>query len=154
MMRILVVGDFSPQARLAHVHETPPSDVLGEFVDLVGGADLAVVNLEAPLCTPFHPIAKTGPALHGSVESANFLKEAGFGLCCLANNHIMDYGADGLSQTMDALEEAGLPWVGAGTDYSAASRPFLAEYQDQTIAFLNFAENEWSTTFGAEAGAC
>jgi len=154
LIRILIAGDFSPQGRVARIHQSAPREVFGEFMNALMSVDLAIVNLEAPLCRPARPLVKTGPSLHGPVESAAFLKRSGFGLVCLANNHIMDYGADGLSQTVAALAKARMPWVGAGNDYADASKPFLTEQQGEKIAILNFAENEWSTTYGSEAGAC
>ena len=154
MIKLIIVGDFSPQARLASLHAMTPGDVLGGFHDLVASADLAALNLEAPLCRPVRPIVKTGPSLHGSPETAGFIASSGFGLACLANNHIMDYGTDGLSETMAALDRHGVAWTGAGDNHRTASRPFIREFQNRKVAILNFAENEWSTTDGQQPGAC
>lgn len=154
MTRLLIAGDFSPQARLATIHEKSPVDVFGDFLQLVAAADLAILNLEAPLCSPTGRINKTGPCLYGPVESAGFVKQSGFDLVCLANNHIMDFGGDGLAETIGVLRQTGLEWVGAGEDYAKAAIPFVLDIHDQKVAILNFAENEWSTTFGASPGAC
>ena len=154
MINLLIVGDFSPRARLSRLHDMAPADVLGTFHEKVRGADLAMLNLEAPLCRPEAPIVKTGPSLHSPPETARFIANSGFDLACLANNHIMDYGADGLSETMATLEHHDIAWTGAGTDLAAASQPSIHEVRGGTIAILNFAENEWSTTGGEQAGAC
>lgn len=153
MTRLLVFGDFSPQARLVDLHNRSPKEIFGDFLPTIEGADLAILNLEAPLCVPGQPIVKTGPPLHGNPQVADFLTESGFGLACLANNHIMDYGLEGLAQTISTLEQAGLPHVGAGRNHIDAAKPFCAEFNGHRIAILNFAENEWSTTRGASPGA-
>ena len=154
MTTLLIVGDFSPQGRLASLHAMAPAEVFGDFQDKLRDADLAILNLEAPLCRPILPIVKTGPALHGAPETAEFIAGSGFDLACLANNHIMDYGSDGLSQTIASLECHHVAWTGAGLDYETASQPFIHSCQGRTIAILNFAENEWSTTYDKQPGAC
>ena len=149
-----MLGDFSPQGRLVGLHDRSPEEVFGDFLPTIKGVDLAILNLESPLCDPGQPIAKTGPALYGKPQVVNFLVDAGFGLACLANNHILDYGLQGLAQTFTALQQAGLASVGAGCDYEEAARPFVAESNGHRVAILNFAENEWTTTRGASPGAC
>lgn len=153
MTNLLVVGDFSPQGRLSSLGAMSPAEVLGDFHDMVANADLATLNLESPLCEPRNPITKTGPALHGTAATARFITASGFNLACLANNHIMDYGADGLQSTITSLNEVGLAWTGAGPNMAAAAKPFFHESRGTAIGVLNFAENEWSTTQGNEPGA-
>jgi len=154
MTTLLIVGDFSPQGRLASIHAMSPTDEFVDFHEKLANSDLAILNLEAPLCRPTSPIVKTGPALHGAPETAEFIAASGFDLACLANNHIMDYGSDGLSQTIASLERRQVAWTGAGLDYATASQPFIRISQGRPIAILNFAENEWSTTYDRKPGAC
>ena len=154
MTSLLIAGDFSPQDRVARIYEQSPAEVFGDFMQLLTSADLAILNLEAPLCRPSRPISKTGPCLHGPVETADFLAYSGFGLVCMANNHIMDYGYDGVAETVAALRRAGMSWAGAGENYVQAARPFALDIQGRKVAILNFAENEWSTTFDSRPGAC
>lgn len=44
-------------------------------------------------------------------------------VCALANNHILDFGYQGLTDTVAALERAGILAAGAGADLAAARRP-------------------------------
>jgi len=153
-MRVLVVGDFVPAGRLAGLATTDPGEFFGKFAKTIGKADLAVVNLEAPLCEPLQAIEKTGPNLHAGRETAEFVANAGFHLATLANNHIFDFGEKGLESTMAALDELNIAHVGAGADFEQAAEPYFAECDGMRLAVLNFAENEWSTTRGSSAGAC
>jgi len=153
-VRVLIAGDFVPTRRLAGLSTIVPRELFGEFADRISGADLAILNLEAPLCEPLLAIEKTGPNMHAPVENAKFVAKAGFDLATLANNHVFDFGAQGLESTMAALDEIKVAYVGAGVNLKQASEPYLAVCDGIKVAILNFAENEWSTTRGSSAGAC
>jgi poly-gamma-glutamate synthesis protein (capsule biosynthesis protein) len=43
--------------------------------------------------------------------------------CVLANNHVLDFGSQGLHDTLDALSDAGLRAVGAGRNANEARQP-------------------------------
>lgn len=152
-MKLLIVGDFYPGLRVSSCLLNPPEKVFGSFSSLIDESDLAVINLEAPLTDNSYPIIKTGPALRGDPVAGKLLKKAGFDLVTLANNHILDFGKEGLTDTISTLKEENLAFVGAGFSKQEASKPYFIELQNQVVAFVNFAENEWSTTQGNSAGA-
>ncbi|WP_227998004.1 CapA family protein [Nocardia australiensis] len=52
-------------------------------------------------------------------------------VCALANNHVLDFGTDGLSDTLDALDIAGIQRAGAGEDLDNACAPALFELDDR-----------------------
>ena len=88
------------------------------FVE-IRGADYSIANLEIPLCEGGAPVEKlvthrAAPAL------AEELAAVGFGAMVLANNHICDYGVDGMLQTMAHLRSAGISPVGAGRNLHEA----------------------------------
>jgi len=153
-MRVLVAGDFVPTRRLAGLATIDPRELFGEFANTIREADIAVLNLEAPLCEPLQGIEKTGPNMYAPVEGAEFVANAGFNLATLANNHVFDFGAQGLKSSMAALDKFNVAHVGAGADLKQAAKPHVAECDGIKLAVLNFAENEWSTTRGSSAGAC
>jgi poly-gamma-glutamate synthesis protein (capsule biosynthesis protein) len=154
-MKILVVGDFCPNYELKRqLLNNEPSIIFDKFYSIIQKSDLAIVNLESPLTSCDKAIKKTGPALKADKGFADFLKNSGFGLATLANNHIMDYGSIGLYDTVEALESAGLNHVGAGNCINTAKLPFIyTSIEGKRLAILNFAENEWSTTKGDYPGA-
>lgn len=152
-MKVLIVGDFYPGLRLKSAIHEHPLDILGNFTSHIRTADLAIVNLEAPLTAHELSITKTGPALKGNLDAARFLKKAGFNLATLANNHILDYGPVGLADTIANLRKTELPYVGAGENVEAAAQAFFFSQEGKTLAVLNFTENEWSTTHGVDPGA-
>ena len=48
-------------------------------------------------------------------------------LCCLANNHILDWGYDGLAETLRTLDPAGIAHVGAGRNAAEAAAPAVLD---------------------------
>ena len=82
-----------------------------------------LVNLETSITAggEFAP----GKDIHYRMHPANIgcLAVARPDACVLANNHVLDFGRAGLSDTLDALAGAGLRAVGAGRDGAAARRP-------------------------------
>lgn len=126
--------------------------LFGDFLQLIKGCDLSITNLESPAADDGAPIKKTGPNLKSPTGALPVLKEAGFGLVTLANNHIMDYGEEGLKSTITCCNKAGLKTVGAGEDLKRASYPFTTEMKGITLSIVNLAENEFGTTQNGEPG--
>lgn len=102
-------------------------------------AQIVFGNVEGPLTDRGEPepdkkyVFRSPPA---KVSAA--LKQAGFNVVSLANNHTLDYGADGLAQTIEALEAAGIRHAGAGADLQAARQPVMFQVDGQRIAILAY----------------
>jgi poly-gamma-glutamate synthesis protein (capsule biosynthesis protein) len=71
-------------------------------------------------------------------ETAHALRDAGFDVMSFAGNHCMDWGAQGLEDTLEAASEAGVALCGAGGDIEAARAPVFATCGDVRVAFLGF----------------
>lgn len=101
LVEVIVVGDVMPGRRLAGV-----PGLFDQVAPALQAADLAVGNLEGVMA----PGAAGGFASPLSIpgEAALSLSEAGFGLLSLANNHALDAGPEGLAQTIDHLQVAGI----------------------------------------------
>jgi poly-gamma-glutamate synthesis protein (capsule biosynthesis protein) len=96
-----------------------------------------VGNLECTIAAGGRP--RPGPyRLRAPLSSAAALREAGFDVLGLANNHALDYGPEGLGETISRLEGAGIDAVGAGPDAVAASQPLIREVGGLRLAFLAF----------------
>ncbi len=155
-MKILVAGDFAPVYRLAESVDA------GKFQEIfpdsvcktVKSADYALVNFESPITeTGFRPITKCGPNLHCSQEAAEAVKYAGFTGVTLANNHIMDYGAEGLHKTVECCKAVGLDVVGTGENLREAARVLYLEKDGAKLAVINCCEHEFSIATDTEPGA-
>ncbi len=71
----------------------------------------------------------------------------------LANNHILDEGAQGLYSTMRLLDEWKIPYVGAGESLSEAQRPYIIEADGKKIGIYNCAEHEFTIAEENRPGA-
>jgi len=108
-----------------------------EVRGLLERADITVANLETPVTT--RGTAQQKEYIYRSKpEALPHFKQAGFDLVTLANNHIMDYGEQGLLDTFRHLENNGIPWVGAGSNADEAYRHASIEHDGMKIAFLGF----------------
>ncbi len=152
-MKIFISGDFAPTLRVVPVIKEDSNTIFGDILPLIQEADVAITNLESPLIEDGTPIAKTGPNLCAPIICAKALKDAGFGLVTLANNHIMDYGKEGLESTIENCRKYGIDYVGAGICHDEICRPFFYKKDDCTLGIISFCENEWSTAFIDGAGA-
>lgn len=103
-------------------------------------SDIVFGNLEAPLSCDGVP-QKNKILLHQNSRTSGGLKDAGYDIFSIANNHIMDYGEDALIKTIDILEEHGLEHVGAGANISQATKPVEFLKKGVRIIFLAYASS-------------
>jgi poly-gamma-glutamate synthesis protein (capsule biosynthesis protein) len=98
-----------------------------------------MVNLETAVTTRGTPEPKQ---FHFRAPASAFdaVKAAGLDLVSLANNHTLDYGQVGLSDTLAAASATGVPIVGAGRDATAAYSPWVTTVKGVRIAFLAFSQ--------------
>ncbi|MGW7579153.1 CapA family protein [Streptomyces sp. NPDC054765] len=89
-----------------------------------------VLNLETGVTA--HAEFAPGKGIHYRMHPANLpcLTAARPDVCVLANNHVLDFGRRGLTDTLDALAGAGLRTAGAGADADAAGRPAVLPLAD------------------------
>jgi poly-gamma-glutamate capsule biosynthesis protein CapA/YwtB (metallophosphatase superfamily) len=119
-----------------------PMRFYGDLATVLHDADLAIVNLECVLGDAGKPIAKDGPHLRLPASAVEGLAAVPFHLACLANNHSMDFGPQGLACTRQLLLEKGIFSVGAGLDGREARRPFVTRVEDVRLVIVNAAEGE------------
>jgi len=145
-IKILFTGDFCPHQRIEKLAlEENFAAIFNDFIDVFKGNGLNVVNLECPLTESSRERKKTGPHQKASPECIKILKHVNVGLVTLANNHIMDYGASGVKETIKLCKNSGLATVGAGENIQEALRPYSATVKGKKITILNFADAEFLT---------
>jgi poly-gamma-glutamate synthesis protein (capsule biosynthesis protein) len=105
--------------------------------------NFSIINLEAPLCEASLPTpSPSGSGLRGSPAIAAYLKTLGVGAWGLANNHIRDFGDEGVVQTIKNLADQGIASFGAGCNHQEAAKPLEARVGDLRVGFLAIAEKE------------
>ncbi|HJX38368.1 MAG TPA: CapA family protein [Anaerolineae bacterium] len=114
--------------------------------DLLRSADIATGNLEAPFSLQGEPLSKRF-VFRAHPRHAAGLAWAGFDMLSLATNHLLDFGQEGLTQTLEKLGEGGVAYVGAGRSYQEAHRPLIWEVKGRRIAFLAYAATRWKGSY-------
>jgi poly-gamma-glutamate synthesis protein (capsule biosynthesis protein) len=71
-------------------------------------------------------------------ESLRGLKNAGFDLATIANNHTLDFKEKGFLDTLKYLDQYELPYVGGGKNKEEAYRAHTVTIKGKTIKFLAF----------------
>lgn len=155
-MKILIAGDFAPRARLAkQIENKRYSEVFSEDIrDIIKSADFSFVNFESPVVEDgYKPIPKCGPNLHCTPEAAEAVKYAGFTGVTMANNHILDFGAEGLYKSVECCKALDLDVIGVGENLHDAEKILYLEKKGKTLAVINCCEHEFSIATEIESGA-
>ncbi len=140
---LLFVGDVmshTPQTRAAYCSKTKSYDYTFCFDSLrpfISSADLAVANLETPLAgKPYrgYPMFSAPDAL------AEGLKNAGFDVLGISNNHTADRGRKGLVRTLDVLDSLDLKHFGAyrSAEERKQTNPLILEVKGIRLALLAY----------------
>lgn len=137
---LLFVGDVMFARKIASLIEERGMDYPFELIkDRLNAGDMVIANLEGP-------ISSRGKN-QGSIYSFRFkpeivqiLKEANVGAVSLANNHMLDWGADAISDTAYHLDEAGIFHAGAGRDYEEANSVARFSVGGSSVALLSYTD--------------
>jgi Bacterial capsule synthesis protein PGA_cap len=132
-VRLCAVGDIGLSGRAAvTANHHGPDALFAEVVPVLRAADIAFGNLESPLASEIAP----GNMFAAPVTGAATLRQAGFNLLHLANNHVGEYGQAGLAATLAAIRQVGELPLGAGDDPAAARRLIRTDINNLRIGWL------------------
>ncbi len=99
--------------------------------------DVKIINLETAItqCDHFWPHKGINYRMHP--RNVDIFKAAGMNICTLANNHILDWGYAGLSETLLTLKNANILFSGAGENIIEAMRPaiFNLDFNKRVLVF-------------------
>jgi len=152
-IKVLFAGDFSPDISLKkYLSLQLLAHFWGDLIPILYNKDVSVFNLESPLTFSNSKIKKIGKNFKADSNFIHLIKAGGFDVACLANNHIMDYGKDGLLDTLKICKEYQISTVGAGL-HSDFSKHLVVDIKNRKICFINYCENEFSsaTLYGCGA---
>ncbi len=131
-MKIALLGDIAligcydvtrnnnVRAKVEYIHQ------------LTNDCDIVLGNLESPLTTKKHTFACKGVYLRSDPMNVETLKYMNVTHVTLANNHIFDYGKDGLIETKQVLENNKIQYVGVGDG------PKFITKNDSTVVIEGF----------------
>jgi hypothetical protein len=129
-----------------------PETVLDPIAPVLEGADVAVVNLETAI-TEGGTAQDKQYVFRAPPVALTALATAGIDTATLANNHGMDYGQQGLADTLAAEQFNGFDLIGVGHNASEAFAPHRMDVKGQRIAILGATQvldgqfvDTWSAT--------
>lgn len=130
-----------------HLSTVPSSYIWGDTLPLLKKADITLINLEAALTTSTHKVPKVFN-FKAAPEKVQSLQDAHVTVCNIANNHILDFDVQGLKETLQVLDKAGIQHVGAGNNEAQAKSPVILKKNNVIIGFLGCTDNEpdWKAT--------
>ncbi|MBN2425337.1 MAG: CapA family protein [Calditrichaceae bacterium] len=100
-------------------------------------ADISMINLENPLTDRGIPVEKKF-TFRASPDYVKIMKSGGIDIVTIANNHIYDYGVEGLFDTITHLDSIGISHVGAGKNLAEARAPAIFSVKGINIGFLAY----------------
>ena len=115
--------------------------------------DFRIINLETAITSQETPLPDKG--IHYRMHPLNIgcLSAARISACALANNHVLDWGYSGLSETLRTLDAAGIAHSGAGNNAEEAAAPAILNVADKArVLLFSFGSTtsgiprEWSAT--------
>ncbi|MEV6138328.1 CapA family protein [Nocardia sp. NPDC051990] len=117
-------GEFTRPVDFRH----PWGDVLPILAQLA--PQVRLINLETAITADgaFAPVKGIHYRMHP--DNVPVLTAIAPVVCALANNHILDFGIQGLADTVAALDTAGIQRAGAGVDFDNARAPAISELDD------------------------
>lgn len=131
---IAIAGDVHFTERTAALLNDPEQG-LQPIAPALSAADLTMVNLESAITTGGVPEPKSFH-FRAPATALTALKAAGVDVVSLANNHAVDYGSDGLTDTLAAADNGAIPLVGIGRDATRAYAPHYFTINGHRIAVL------------------
>jgi poly-gamma-glutamate synthesis protein (capsule biosynthesis protein) len=105
--------------------------------DVLGKADIAILNLECPFTDRGEKLPKNFN-FRARPELVEILKRASIEAVSVANNHAMDFGADGMNDTRTTLDAAGIAHFGTGNNLAEARQPLILERNGLRVGFLGY----------------
>ena len=147
---IAAVGDIMLASPFPNESRMPPNqgaDLLKNVTPVLSVADIAFGNMEGPIVDggisekckepkPGEPVRCF--AFRMPTSYAKHLKDAGFDVMSVANNHASDFGETGRASTRRTLDGLGIKH--AGSDRAQFSTTYL-NVKGKTVAFIGFAHN-------------
>jgi poly-gamma-glutamate synthesis protein (capsule biosynthesis protein) len=112
-----------------------PASTLGMVAPWFESADLAMVNLETAVTERGTPAHKQY-VFRAPATAIDALRAGGVDVASMANNHGLDYGPDGLEDSLATAFYTGFPIIGIGHDEAEAYRPYETTIKGQRIAVI------------------
>jgi poly-gamma-glutamate capsule biosynthesis protein CapA/YwtB (metallophosphatase superfamily) len=157
MITLTLTGDVMLGRKVAEVldYHMRPEAPWGDVMPLLDAADLRIINLECAITHYERPWTRTPKVFHFRAQPSAIetLRTARIDGCSLANNHTLDFEEQGLLDTLEHLDAAGIRHAGAGRNQEEAADPAILTVpanHTRRAALLAFTDNEPSFAAGTD----
>jgi len=117
-----------------------------KLIELLKSSDLSFANMECAIQDGEDwPAFGSGMGWAGTVMGAppsmiDELKFMGISAVYAANNHVADFGEQGILTTIHYLKRGGLPYAGIGASLTEAAQPTYLETENARVALIALAD--------------
>ena len=146
MLNLLFAGDFRPTLLKKGLFSE-------DLCEIIEGTDFFALNLEAPITDSCTKISKTGSNFKIPLELIDYINFDCLTAFTLSNNHIRDYGCQGVKDTLNICRQKGIQTIGAGLNINEAKKPLIIELMGKKLCLLNYSEKEFNSATINKAGA-
>lgn len=138
-IKISLVGDILLDGHIRnYIHKDGYSYPWHYVREYFENDDITIGNLETSITNGGNVWPDKQFNFRSDPKNVPAMKEAGIEVVSLANNHTLDYGYQGLKDTLKYLKEGDISVVGAGLNKSDAMKPVIIEKEDIKIGILGF----------------
>ena len=131
------------------VHKYGPDYPFKHVQSDIQKADYAIVNLETSVTTATNKDTNQRYNFKSDPSSLKGIKDAGFDMVSLGNNHVLDYKEQGLKDTLRYLDQYGLAHIGAGMNETEAFTFKTLKIKGQTVKIGAFSRFMPTTAWNA-----
>ena len=129
---------FSHRVRELQTQSGDPFLPLAAVTDQLSKSDLTIGNFETPISLSRNNVPGSRPDYWAIPQSADAVRKAGFDLVTLANNHIYDFGSEGVEITIKELARAGVRMCGLEAAGPLCPWSTIVRVKDSRIAVLPY----------------
>ena len=142
---ICLADNYIPMQHLAAIGSEDISDGIDpRFIEIMKGMDQMWINNEFVYSRRGEPLPTKMWTFCGDPDNVSYLKDLGVDIVGLANNHTFDFGEVSFLDTLETLEKAQIPYVGAGRDIEQAAAPVYLETDGFKIAYVAASRAEYT----------
>lgn len=142
---ICLADNYIPMQHLAAIGSEDISDGIDpRFIEIMKGMEQMWINNEFVYSRRGEPLPTKAWTFCGDPDNVSYLKDLGVDIVGLANNHTFDFGEVSFLDTLETLEKAEIPYVGAGRTMKEAGAPVYLEVDGFKIAYVAASRAEYT----------
>ena len=133
---ILFDDEYSVYARLLTNGGAINAGIDQQVINIMKTSDIMMVNNEFPYTLRGEPTPDKTYTFRADPDTVHLIRDMGANAVGIANNHAYDFGPQGFLDTLDTLDDAGIPYTGGGHNIQEASAPLYFVVDDFKVGII------------------